>query len=134
MKTPLTPAGIEPATFRFVAQHLSHCATAVRTDVLIVSAIMTWPLFNTVFKFKSTFIFNALKCGKRQKRLSIYQKKIMSEVIRCSANLYQRVFNALEVTNGPQLTNCSEYKMLNKMGLLELIHQQMHIQFHIKHI
>ena len=29
MKNPLTPAGIEPATFRFVAQHLDHCATAV---------------------------------------------------------------------------------------------------------
>jgi len=27
MKNPLTPAGIEPATFRFVAQHLNHCAT-----------------------------------------------------------------------------------------------------------
>jgi len=26
MKNPLTPAGIEPATFLFVAQHLSHCA------------------------------------------------------------------------------------------------------------
>ena len=29
MKIPLTFAGIEPATFRFVAQHLNHCATAV---------------------------------------------------------------------------------------------------------
>ena len=29
MKNPLTPAGIEPATFRFLAQHLNHCATAV---------------------------------------------------------------------------------------------------------
>ena len=29
IKTPLTPAGIEPATFRFVAQHLNHCVTAV---------------------------------------------------------------------------------------------------------
>jgi len=29
MKNPLTPAGIEPATFRFVAQHLNYCATAV---------------------------------------------------------------------------------------------------------
>jgi len=29
MKDPLTPAGIEPATFRSVAQYLSHCATAV---------------------------------------------------------------------------------------------------------
>jgi len=25
----MTPAGIEPATFLFVAQHLNHCATAV---------------------------------------------------------------------------------------------------------
>ena len=25
----MTPSGIEPATFRFVAQHLNHCATAV---------------------------------------------------------------------------------------------------------
>ena len=24
----MTPAGIEPATFRFVAQYLNHCATA----------------------------------------------------------------------------------------------------------
>jgi len=29
MKNPLTPAGIEPATYRFVAQHLNYCATAV---------------------------------------------------------------------------------------------------------
>ena len=29
MKNPLTLAGIEPATFRFVAQHLNHCATVV---------------------------------------------------------------------------------------------------------
>jgi hypothetical protein len=28
MKNPLTPSGIEPTTFRFVAQHLNHCATA----------------------------------------------------------------------------------------------------------
>ena len=29
MKNPLTPAGIEEATFRLVVQHLNHCATAV---------------------------------------------------------------------------------------------------------
>jgi len=29
MKNPVTPAGIEPASFRFVAKHLNHCATAV---------------------------------------------------------------------------------------------------------
>ena len=28
-KIPMTPSGIEPATFRLIAQRLSHCATAV---------------------------------------------------------------------------------------------------------
>ena len=27
MKNPMTSSGIEPATFRFVAQHFNHCAT-----------------------------------------------------------------------------------------------------------
>ena len=34
MKNPLTPAGIEPATFRFVAQHINYCATAVPSEEL----------------------------------------------------------------------------------------------------
>jgi len=29
LKNPMTSAGIEPATFQFVAQHLNHCATVV---------------------------------------------------------------------------------------------------------
>jgi len=37
MKNPLTPAGIEPATFRFVAQQLNHCATAVPHTAIIRS-------------------------------------------------------------------------------------------------
>ena len=27
-KIPMSPAGIEPATFRFIEQNLNHCATA----------------------------------------------------------------------------------------------------------
>jgi len=33
MKNSMTPAGIEPATFRFVAQHLNHCATAITLGI-----------------------------------------------------------------------------------------------------
>ena len=43
MKIPMTPVGIETATFRFVAQHLNHCATAVpgftSTSTYILSSI-----------------------------------------------------------------------------------------------
>jgi len=45
MKNPLTPAGIEPATFRILAQHLNHCATAVPAipqirDTLLVAQLV----------------------------------------------------------------------------------------------
>ena len=39
MKDELTLAGIEPATFRFVAQNLNHCATAVPKNIVGYSII-----------------------------------------------------------------------------------------------
>jgi len=42
IKNPLTPAGIEPATFRFVAQHLNHCATVGVVQI----ALPYFPLFS----------------------------------------------------------------------------------------
>jgi len=39
-KIPVTPTGIEPASFRFLAQHLNHCATAVPD--LIVLYMYNW--------------------------------------------------------------------------------------------
>ena len=36
-KIPMTPPGTEPETFRFVAQHINHCATAAPYDI-------EWPL------------------------------------------------------------------------------------------
>ena len=41
MKKPLTPPGIEAATFLFVALHLEHCATAVPGVLLIQGGKLT---------------------------------------------------------------------------------------------
>jgi len=38
MKNPLTLAGIEPAAFRIVAQHLNHCATADFKPMCIIES------------------------------------------------------------------------------------------------
>ena len=35
----MTPSGIEPATFRFVAQSLNHCTTAVPIIIIIIIII-----------------------------------------------------------------------------------------------
>ena len=38
----MTPSVIEPKTFRFVAQHLNHCATAVPGPMYQICFIMEW--------------------------------------------------------------------------------------------
>jgi len=56
-KIPMTPAGIEPANFRFVAQHLNHCATAV-------------PFFSLITRWKSKI--HNLKCDSLFTRDVVY--------------------------------------------------------------
>jgi len=55
MKNPVTPAGIEPAIFRFVAQHFNHCAAAVthieqgNESRSVFSLHLSLPLFPPLF-------------------------------------------------------------------------------------
>ena len=56
MKNPMTLAGIEPATFRFVAQHLNHCATAVRLCLIVLFLILS---------------FLEIRAERRQKSISV---------------------------------------------------------------
>ena len=60
MKSPLTLTGIEPAAFRFVAQHLKHCATAVSIYCEYANKISMCRL---LFKGKGKVIPLQARCG-----------------------------------------------------------------------
>ena len=62
-KIPMIPAGIEPATFRFVAQHLNHCATAV-PQLLFVSKLKN-P--SCIFWTVQVVITGSLEGGRKMK-------------------------------------------------------------------
>ena len=51
----MTPSGIEPATFRFVAQHLNHCATAVPA----AGVACTYSEYTTGWKVWGTNLFRS---------------------------------------------------------------------------
>ena len=53
MKNPLIPAGIEPATYRFVAQLLNHCATAVVSGAVMKLSLCIWELQAQLYSFLS---------------------------------------------------------------------------------
>ena len=58
MKNPLTPSGIEPATFGFVAQHLNHCATAI-LNRLVITLVLEYSVTSNI----TTSVFNETPLG-----------------------------------------------------------------------
>ena len=52
-KIPMIPFGIEPATFRFVAQNLNHCA----------NAISTYHIWENEISYKVNFFYFTTSCG-----------------------------------------------------------------------
>jgi hypothetical protein len=54
----MTPSGIEPAAFRFVAQYLNHCATAVPNSQILFRLILSvkFPIINKKDKLSMCLI------------------------------------------------------------------------------
>ena len=63
----MTPAGIEPATFRFVAQHRNYCATAVPEIVGVCKlSVVVVPLCGTIIRLCRGAVSNILAAGSEQ--------------------------------------------------------------------
>ena len=59
LKIPMTPSGIEPATFQFVAQYLNHCVTAVPCK-----ECNTFKIAQKYFYFSNTTFWGSQMCQK----------------------------------------------------------------------
>ena len=62
-KFPMTPSGIQPETFRFVAHQLKHCATAVPNYLRVLNRnnkLFTWSVLQPMHTIK-LFILKLLK-------------------------------------------------------------------------
>jgi len=88
IENPLTPAGIEPATFRFVAQHLNHCATLPRSPYCIV----------LLHKFSALVFYTVTfeEHPRGQRRYSLRKLKFSSHV-----NRYRNVSTNLRKISPP---------------------------------
>jgi len=59
----MTPAGIEPVTFRFIAQHLNHCATMIPRILDSNIHIFTTTQWDGPYQKKTTLVW--LDCSSR---------------------------------------------------------------------
>ena len=50
----MTPSGIGSATFRFVAQHLNHCAASVPRTIILLALTVVWPVNRSLHYFTET--------------------------------------------------------------------------------
>jgi len=83
MKNSMTPAGIEPATFRFVTQHHNHCATAYDDQYIFL-------LYLTQLSWHKTYFRETFK-GKSKLPLKFYN------FFRISCCFCNKVKNILEL-------------------------------------
>ena len=65
----MTPSGIEPATIRFVAQHLNHCATAVPHYMLFYVYFLK---HNTYFRTEISLVLHLIVLYKSYLATSIF--------------------------------------------------------------
>jgi len=85
MENPLTPAGIEPATFRSVAQHLNHCATAVPSKL----EFETFKLRRQDASCHYIFVVSLSPCGRYQDAyVKSWPLPSASRLASCAAVLY----------------------------------------------
>ena len=83
-KIPMTPSGIEPATFWFVAQHLNHWTFLFPTFISIINNLcwrLSWVLVDFVFIFRF--------CGQCTREYWIFQivKRSMENILFTSVQI-----------------------------------------------
>ena len=97
----MTPAGIEPATFRFVAQHLNHCATAVPgypVRAISISKLQLRQIFVCGDAWRTKFAKDQLLAGVSDAAACVKKRK--DQIRRIARYIRTRVTECTEVDGG----------------------------------
>ena len=106
MKNPLRPSGIEPVTFRFVAQQLNHCATAVPNNnkckpgklncffLFLLATLLAIRLCDADGKLMNKNV--AVQCSDNKRRILKYSQQFLS--LSTSPTTNPRTFLLLAAT------------------------------------
>jgi hypothetical protein len=90
---PMTPPGIEPTTFRFVAQHLNHCATAVAPWCLMLIAFPQQPFLRESALMLSVYVIWVFRTSAQIK----YRAETCSCVLYIATNYNIVVFMTVSI-------------------------------------
>ena len=83
-KIPMIPTGIEPATFRFAAQHLNHCATAVPKNTGADSNTTMKRMACNNSRWKAANQYKDWRIRRRRKKISLTaDAQVRSQVHPC---------------------------------------------------
>jgi len=112
----MTPSGIEPATFRFVVQHLNHCATVIYMYMCVCVCVCISPFYEGVLLQKTLTSVDVGVGRKYLERVQTHRQPVFCPLLLCLSPVPIR--SLLQVFFLPSFKCLKSSSGLSRDGLL----------------